>query len=287
MRFAYLILAHDAFDQLELLCARLLRDGEEDRVFIHIDAKAAAPRHFLARLEPELASRVTMLSNRIAVYWGHQSQCQATLRLLEASLGHQADFFHLLSGRDWPLVPRERIVADIEAAPPGTCFIDIDGPQDAERMDGYALGDRRLAPTRATNALLWRYDRLVHKLSGLVEGMQRRRGRARGQPFGPWVKGSQWWSLPREAAQLARDGLAALAEEQRLRFTRCSDEHAVQTILFNSDFRDRLQANRRLIVWPQGADSPIRLGPREVAAARGCWFGRKFAIEEDRFFLQL
>ena len=287
MRFAYLILAHDAFDQLERLAARLLKDGPDDALFIHVDRKSRIPPDFLRTVPEGVRSRIHVLTRRVPVRWAHHSQCRATLALLDAALPGPFDYFHLLSGRDWPLVPRERIDADIEAAGAIDVFVDIEDADFGWRMDNFCFKDRMLHADRKALPLLWPYGAMLVRISKEVNAACRRRGRARGQPLGRWAKGSQWWTLPRDAAAHARDRLAELLASGRLRWTQCSDEHVIQTALVNTQFGRRIAGNRRLIKWRPGAWSPEVLTAADAAFDGGNWFARKFDASRDESFYAL
>ena len=288
MKFAYLILAHDAFEQLEKLAVRLLREGPEDEVFIHVDRKSVIPAAFLSQVPERERGRVHVLPQRTAVYWGHHSQCTATLNLLEAALARPLDHYHLLSGRDWPLLPRAAIAAEISRSP-RNCYVGIEGEQMGWRMDRFCFEERMLSPRRKPRPFLWRLDALVRKLGEAADALYASLGVERSKPLGPWVKGWQWWSLPRDAADHARDALATLKRSGRLRYTQCSDEHVIPTALFNSAFRDRIRNNRRFTLWAEGEWSPLVLTRAHLAEAQGAgsWFGRKFDSDVDDFFYDL
>ena len=284
MRFAYLILAHDAFEQLARLAVRLLEGGAQDEVFIHVDAKSTLPRGWRAGLPDGVRGRVHLVAKRTVVHWGHRSQCAAMLTLIDAGLAGGFDYLHLLSGRDWPLVARARIAGDIMAAGKRDVFIKIEDTDFAWRMDNFCFEDRSLHPGRPALPLLWRWNANVRRLSRAANDRYRRCGLSRSQPLGPWAKGSQWWSLPRDAALHARDALRTLATSGRLRWTQCSDEHVVQTALVNSAFGERIAGHRRFILWPEGSWSPRVLTRDDVVGRADGWFGRKFDADVDDFF---
>ena len=287
MRFAYLILAHDAFDQLARLAVRLLEGGPEDAVFVHVDAKSPLPRDWAAGLPEAARSRVHLVRPRTRVRWAHRSQCTATATLMDAALAGGFDYHHLLSGRDWPLVGRAEIVGDIEAAGRRDVFVDIEDADFGWRMDDFCFEDRSLHPARRALRLMWRWGAFVRRLSRAANDAYRRRGLSRPHPLGPWAKGSQWWSLPRDAALHARDRLRQLERSGRLRWTQCSDEHVVQTALVNSPFSTRIGGNRRFILWQDGSWSPRVLTRGDVGADARGWFGRKFDARVDDFFYGL
>jgi hypothetical protein len=210
------------------------------------------------------------------------------LALLEEALRHPIDYVHLLSGRDWPLCSREMICGDIAAAGAADCFVAIDHHDRGWRMDDFCFVDRRLRPRVSPNALSWRVNKTLTRASHTADRVLKAVGWRRPRPLGPWVSGSQWWSLPRDGAEHARDALQRTISSGRLRFTQCSDEHVVQTALFNSPLRSRIGGNRRLVVCRPGEWSPMVLTASHVAASNhGAWFGRKFDAEVDDFFLRL
>lgn len=287
MRFAYLILAHDAFEQLARLAVRLLDGGGQDEVFIHVDAKSTLPRGWLAGLPDDVRGRVHLVAKRTEVHWGHRSQCAAMLTLIDAGIAGGFDYLHLLSGRDWPLVARTRIVGDIVAAGDRDVFVEIEDTDFAWRMDNFCFEDRSLHPGRRVLPLLWRWNAAVRRLSRAANDLYRRRGLSRSHPLGPWVKGSGWWSLPRDAALHARDALSTLETTGRMRWTQCSDEHVVQTALVNSRFEERIAGYRRFILWREGSWSPQVLRRGDVVGGADGWFGRKFDAGVDDFFYAL
>jgi len=290
MKFAYLILAHDAFDQLERLIGRLLQGGGDDHVFVHVDRKSVIPADFLAGLPGRQKARVTVLQDRVRVHWGHHSMCEATLKLLDHALSVEFDYAHLLSGRDWPLISREEIVRDISSAAQRDCFIDI-YPEDYEwRMSYFSFDDRMLASPSGSVLRQRVHANLkaaAKMLSGAINRRYKMRGRKRSQPLGAWVKGSQWWTLPAGASRHVRDALRETLATGRLRFTQCSDEHVIPTALVNSPWKERLAPSRRYTRWAPGASNPMVLSRSDLDGAGEQWFARKFSTLVDDFFLAL
>lgn len=286
MRFDYLILAHDGFAQLERLVARLLRDDPKDRVVLHVDAKASLPTNFAASLSTADRQRIVW-AQRVPVRWAHWSQCRAMLALLDAAASGEADHLHLLSGRDWPLVPRATIARDIARAAGRDCFIEIGGEEAAHRMQRFRFGDRWLGDAIAGHPLGWRLQAASRQLSRLFSDRFERSGRERSRPLGAWAKGSQWWSLPHDAALHARGALRTVIDSGRLRFTECSDEHVVPTALLRSRFAGRIAPSRRFTIWTPPSSRPETLRRGDLANADGAWFARKFDAATDDFFYAL
>lgn len=101
MKHAYLILAHENFDQLKRLIT-LLDDPDND-IFVHIDASA---KDFDSRSFDSLCkcSSLRFVAPRIDVHWGGFSIARAEMSLLECAVNSgEYFFFHLLSGSDLPI----------------------------------------------------------------------------------------------------------------------------------------------------------------------------------------
>lgn len=283
MRMAYLILAHDDLPGLLALAQALLPPGSPDLVLIHADARSA----LCGQLGDGAPSdpRIRVLAGPVAVRWGHRSQVEAARRLIDSAIASGCDFAHLISGQDWPVATRERIVADIAAETPGACFAEAEPGAQEERMQQFRIDTRwlRLDPARdrLAYAATWELRRATRMGARIARGLSLERSR----PFGPWHKGSSWWSLPAPALRTLSADLALLTQTGRLRGTVCADEHAIPTALVRR-FPDLLRPNRRFIAFPAGASSPRLLTRADEPAIRasGAWFARKVDDAVDPFF---
>ncbi|HFH9837022.1 TPA: beta-1,6-N-acetylglucosaminyltransferase [Streptococcus suis] len=107
-KHAYLIVAHDKFDQLAFLLQLL--DYPHHDFFVHIDKKSTISPEEIATLQASVTSSNLTLIPRRAVYWGDFSQIQCELDLFEAAHATaDYEFYHLLSGVDLPLRSPETI----------------------------------------------------------------------------------------------------------------------------------------------------------------------------------
>lgn len=274
MRFAYLIQAHQDPVHLQALVDRLCPAGGTDRAYVHIDAASALWRAGGTGALPKRAE-VTVIANPVRVRWGHASQVAATRLLLRAALAQGFDHAHLLSGQDWPIATRSRIVAEVGNA----CQIEARPGEQADRMERIRLDSRWLRPD-PTRPLQWYPVRALRKLSALLPVRHR-------HPWGPWHKGSQWWSLPADACHAALAGIERAQSSGLLVGTQCADEHLIQTIIAR-DFGPRLAGNRRFIRWGEAASPAIlRAADWPDAVASGAWFARKLDRTVDPFFLDI
>ena len=105
-KHAFLIMAHDHFDILEKLLIML--DHERNDIFLHVDKRA---KDFnIERFSNLLHKSKIVFTKRIAVYWGHSSQVDCELLLLNECLKHREyAFVHLISGVDLPIQKQEKI----------------------------------------------------------------------------------------------------------------------------------------------------------------------------------
>lgn len=113
MKHAYLLIAHNHFDQLAKLLHCL--DHPENDIFIHIDKKASFDRE---RLVSGIHFSRVFFTERIKVNWGGYSIVEAELLLLEAAIARdQYCRYHLISGADLPLCSQEEIHSFFDAEP--------------------------------------------------------------------------------------------------------------------------------------------------------------------------
>ena len=287
MRMAWMIMAHNDRAGLEALVAALLPPGTPDVVIVHADAASDLWRDLQAH--PLSADpRVIVLDNPVRVRWGHRSIVEVQRLLIEAALAAGVDHAHLLSGACWPVASRETIVADIVAAPPGTCFAEAVAGEQAERMQDYRFDTRWLRLDPARDRLAYAATWELRRLARWAGALRRALGRQRSQPLGPWHKGSGWWSLPAAALATTASDLAMLEDTGRLKGTVCADEHAVPTSLALRH-PGSLRGNRRFIAFPSGQSSPRILTAADLPAIRasGAWFVRKVDAAIDSFFRHL
>jgi hypothetical protein len=282
VRFTYLILAHRDLEQLAALVARLLRDDPDDRVILHYDRGSPESDAALARFAEPFGRRLALVP-RIRCRWGHRSQVEAILLLLEHALRTPFDYVHLISGQDWPLRTKPEMLATLE---PGALYLSLEQPSMPERMNAYHFHDRLQGPAAHATALRYRAQLLLRSLG---RSWTRLAG-PRSCPFDlDWRKGSTWWSLPRPAAEHVVAEIRPLVRSRRLHHTLCADEHAIQTMLAFSPFASRIRDNRRFIRWQPGRSNPDLLTATDLPALRAsnAWFARKLDRASDPFFLDL
>ncbi|WP_068084900.1 beta-1,6-N-acetylglucosaminyltransferase [Novosphingobium rosa] len=285
----YAIMAHHLPDQLALLIDRLLPPDTQDRVVLHLDAGCDLWRHQRARFAAHPSGRLTLVSDPARVIWGHHSQIAAQQRLLREGLKQPFDYLHLISGADWPVRAPQQIAQDIGAfGPRRPIFAELWGETQTERMDDWWFERRKLRVPhmprlnenieRAQIRASWAFSRWFRK-AGL------KRSAYAGQA---WMKGSSWFSMPQDVAQVLLADYDRLLRSGRLACTQCADEHVAPS-LFARSFADRLEADHRYIDWSAQGWHPklLRAGDADAIRQSGAWFARKCDATVDDFFLRL
>lgn len=112
-KHAYMIIAHNEFDLLEIL-VRLLDDPRND-IYVHIDAKV---KNFDFKSFQALTqySRLRFTPRRISATWGDFSLVNTELLLLQTAVAGEDPaqpyaYYHLISGVDLPIKSNDDIHA--------------------------------------------------------------------------------------------------------------------------------------------------------------------------------
>ncbi|EGS8310725.1 hypothetical protein QDE85_003086, partial [Enterococcus faecalis] len=98
-KHVYLIMAHDNFDMLSLLLKEL--DDIRNDIVIHIDKKSSNVN--IADLKTHCQYSEVSFIESISVTWGAYSQIECELALLKAAVKRNYNYYHLISGLDFPL----------------------------------------------------------------------------------------------------------------------------------------------------------------------------------------
>lgn len=272
MRNAYLILAHNEFSILRRLVDAL--DDSRNDIFIHFDRKiGSAPilRTFNAGL--------FILEDRVDVRWGDLSVVEGEYKLFEAATRHgQYDYYHLLSGVDLPLKSQDEI-NNFLGENSGKQFIGYTlteiTPEVVRKVQRYHLFPKDFRNSSTVKRVL---------RAGFIK-LQEIVGYKRNRKV-DFKKGSQWVSLT--------DGFVRYLIEKKpwvmktFRNTFCSDEIFVQTLCWDSPFRETIYDTEndghgcmRCIGWENGELNPWTSADYDKLAASEALFARKFSTAED------
>lgn len=278
---AYLIMAHDNMRQLNLLLSAL--DSQYGDIFLHIDAKSRMrmdglikPRH--ARL---------FICDSMKVYWADYTQVECELNLLQrAAAEGPYQYYHLLSGADFPLMSQQRIHDFLDGR--NELFIHYATRQNLEHtsvfVKYYHFFQKRLAQANRDHRFsLWKVLEHASLFIQRLLGVDRLSGAP--QMF----KGANWFSIPDDFVRYV------LSQRQwirrQFRFTRSPDEFFLQMLACNaSEFRSRIyslaqdddyDACLRYIDWQRGTPYVFTEHDYEELTDSGMLFARKFDLEHS------
>ena len=267
MKHAYLILAHNEWDLLRTLISCI--DDERNDIFVHIDSKVWD----LPELHAEKAG-LFMVENRVDVRWGDLSVVQAEYSLFEEAVRRGPySYYHLLSGVDLPLKSQDYI---------HSFFNEHQGKE----FIGYTLTE--IAPEVVRKVQRWHlFPREFRNANFFKKALragflrlQELLGIKRNKDI-EFKKGSQWVSV---TDGMVRWFLSHKVWAMKVFLnTFCSDEIVMQTLCWNSQYRENIfntQADglgcMRAIGWKDGELVDWAPEDYESLVASQALFARKF-----------
>lgn len=228
MKHAYLILAHHEFGLLEKLVNAL--DDSRNDIFVHIDLKV--------RDMPKIStnhSNLYFVDQRIDVCWGDVSVVEAEYVLFEAAAKQgNYDYYHLLSGVDIPLKSQDYIHH----------FFNENNGKEFVGFYQYPMRtelDRKVRRFHLFPKEFRSKTGFINKSKGTIRFLgikiQELLKWKRNQDIN-FEKGTQWLSLTEGLVKLILEKKGEVLKIYKNSF--CSDEIFVQTICWNSSFRDKV-----------------------------------------------
>lgn len=271
-KHAYLIIAHNNFEVLEILIKML--DYKHNDLYVHIDKKVKNfDTDFFRALCTQ--SNIYFLSKRIDVKWGGQSQILTEMLLYKYAYKNRTySWYHLLSGVDLPLAKAENIYRFFHDKNRSYIYIKSNTSEwDKQRISRY------------------RFDIKNDIISNTIYNMQEKMNIDRVKNIK--VKKSYNW------ASLTSKSVEILLEKERVikRMTfasLCADEIYKQTILckYAADtiYYDKYgnTTDLRYVDWSEGEDHPKILDESdyEKIMTSGKLFARKFDEEKSRIIIE-
>lgn len=274
MKFIYLILAHQNPCQLRKLVDSLNTDYST--FVIHIDAKIPI-FPFLHLFHDYSNGKVFFCPERKNIVWGKYSMIEATMSMIAYALKLEldADYFHLLSGQDYPVKSNNEIL---------NFFIKHNG---RNFIDFFSLPDKRWKVSSGRILYRWGmntthcmeysdleyYNSEKHKIVNIPADYN-------------LYGGSQWWSLHKECLNY----LYALYSEGNLfeafRYAYIPDEILFQILILNSRFKESvIKNNLRYCRWIAGHPHPEIIDEDDFKLIRNSTnmlFARKFSNSQDQ-----
>lgn len=269
---AYLIMAYNNPNQLTKLL-KLLDDTRND-IYLHIDSKSS--------ISPENVSKCVKSSNvycvrRIPVYWADYSQVEAEYILLKSALNSEKtySYYHLLSGMDLPIKTQDEIHAFFDNS--NKEFLGI-VPQESEYTRSHIKYDYSFlkSPKYRSSIIRKLYGKISVKLQKLT-GVDK--------SYNPnnWdlVDGWTWFSITNSFAKYVVEHEELI--KKMFYNAKAPDEMFLQTLAFNSEFKDKIHdphnltnGSMRYIDWKRGTPYVFRKDDFNSLIESSSLFARKF-----------
>ncbi len=271
MRIAFIILAHQNPQQL----LRLVKSLQHPSVdcWIHLDKRSIAA-DFKEVFGQENVFAVEL---RVKVSWGCFSVVEAMINSLQAAISYhdRYDYFHFLSGQDYPLQPVSFFLKYLQV------------------NTGYDfVGNRPLEESTQNIARFknYHFNEIKQPFKSVIERSVNYLFPKRRFPFSFAIrKGPQWMTLTKKAVEYILDFTKKNpAYSNYFKRTHAPDEFFFQTILYNSPFIHQLKNQIfHYIDWSEQKKNPktLTIADKEKLLASDHFFARKFNSRIDNIIL--
>lgn len=275
-KHAYLIIAHNNYDLLKKLIA--LIDDERNDIYIHIDKKSLIDN--IDELNHLVNKSSIFIYKELKVYWGDISQVNVELFLLEKAIKNKYAYYHLLSGSDLPIKTQDYIHSFFNENY-GYEFVHFSEEKVSKKyleyVNKYHFFQKYLKISKY---------KLINKLIVGIEKLQlfiQKLFHVKRSKNIVFQKGANWFSIT--------DDLANYVVSKKLwinkifKYTKSADEFFLQTIVINSNFKNRLFSKKldddyhacmRYIDWKRGGPYVFRLNDFNDLIESDYLWARKF-----------
>lgn len=267
MRHAFIILAHNEWQILGKVLEYL--NHEECDLFLNIDCKAT---------DIPVINDLLDRNNRIKycghdrLHWGGYSILKTEIKMFNIAINNSnADYYHIISGQDYPIKPYESFLQFFENNL-GQSYFDC-------RIATFREIDRRLLYFLPYDYYQVRNPKR-YCITNFLRGFQVKYQIKRPTSHFPdkIYLGSQWCSMTRKAcAFLLRYTKEHPGFLKRLNHTFASEEIYIHTVLLNYYDEDKIcsENNLRFIRWrEENGNRPANLGEEHF----------KFMLDKNHFF---
>lgn len=280
-KHAYLIMAHNEFDILEKQL--ILLDDYRNDIYIHIDKKV---KDFNFDYYKDIVKKSKLYYvKRVDARWGDFSLVQCELNLLKAAVKEEYKYYHLISGVDLPLKTNDEI-HDFFNNKDGLEFIHFCTEQQAINVRNRVLRYHFMRWCRTRNKYI---NYITSKINSILNVIQNKTNFQRKWDVNIKLQyGAQWFSITNDLAKYV------ISKEDWInkyfRYTSCSDELFLQTIVYNSKFMDSLYKKEmnddytscmRYIDWKRGGPYIFRKEDFQELVNSDRIFARKFSSKVD------
>ncbi|MBS6396174.1 MAG: hypothetical protein KH452_03325 [Clostridiales bacterium] len=282
VKIAYLVIAYMDPEQLQRLCLRLTQDAD---VYVHINASVDIGPFKNALEELQGKGRLEFSEERYRVVWGGYSILKAAFSMMDqAKQKKEYDRYVLLTGLDYPIKSDAQIQQFFcEHAQTEYIHAGVVTGEEHDHLYYYTARDYKLR-----NKCLQVWEKLL------------RTAGKKGKPDYVIHEGKKYpiygispkWALSGECAAYLLDFYKKNKKFNRyFEYMHAPDDFYVATVLFNSEFRERIEAEKDIfkIVWlPEDKGAKI-LEEEECEELLDCeqLYAKKFQSEYSRGLQQI
>ena len=255
-----------------------LLDDERNDIYLHID-KSVKDRDG-ASWQALMDKAHLHIVNRVNVNWATYSHVYAVMNLLQEATKTYHSHYHMISGADLPIKNQNQIHAFFNTFA-------------SKEFVGFAPNYREDIVLRHNYFVKFyrnsnkHVDLLAKKCNSLLVKLQKKLGVNVCKDFGGDIKkGHDWFSVTHDAA------LYLIQEEPNFKkyfyWFFCPSEFFVQTVLFNSHFKDNIydlndenNGAQRYIDWNRGSPYTFKSEDFNSLIENNMMFARKFMESTD------
>lgn len=266
MKNAFLIIAHNEFDVLQMLISTL--DDVRNDIYVHFDKKVKAIPAISTK-----SSKLFIIPDRVDVRWGDISQIKCEYALFQAAFENGPyDFYHIISGTHLPIKPLETIIR-FYSAHIGEEVMRIwpDDPRDVRnKMRTYHFGIRyynsKNPVIRKATQFFWRFNLAIQSKLGISRHKET-----------SFIKSDNWLSLSQNAVSYLIKNRKKIIKKYRMSF--CADEYFVATELSFTDNTFKIFNSENLLHVKFSCANANTLTERDLPELETspCLFARKFS----------
>lgn len=291
LKHGFLIIAHAYLPQLERIIELL--SSPNHYFFINVDKKTLEGTNFIMHCKQSY-SNVFFLEgkDRMSVAHGGYSQVECFMRLLKCAVQQNMDYFHFISGQDYPCQPNEEFDAFFEKNV-GRSYMHMDSEAEAEEWKKEKYPNRvkcyRFLDIPYRNVPFVKFAvRVLNKVGSYIPR------KAIPNLWGGW----NWVSWYRNVAEyVLKQEKANPNYFKRFHYTSCSDELIFVTMLrpLAEELNIETENSLRYIDWKKKAEErgvekhPLILNEEEYEdiISSGAFFCRKIQPEISAKLIQL
>lgn len=278
-RHAYLIMAHNNFEQLKKLVECI--DYKDNDIYIHIDKKVKNIDY--NNIEKNVVySKIYWINKRINVKWGDYSQVKCEMLLLKKAFEKKYLYYHLISGSDM-LLKKPEIINEFFEKNKGKEFLHFESSaQNKEYIDRiskyyFFVGrNKNIVKKILYKSILFFQKPSNRKVNNLVV-----------------LKGANWCSITNDFVKYLIDNEKYI--KHIFNHTLNPDEIFMQTMLINSKFKERLYYNKfdnnyesimYCIDWKRGNPYEFTMDDYDYLINSKMLFARKFNWNKDKNIIE-